>query len=416
MVVVHIAGNYGLNNTGGAAIAATRLHLGLLQRGVESHYIAVSAKSDGPNLHILPTNGSILRRLFFKLTFFLLRLGRVSPMRRRIPLNVVPLFGLNGLLAKINPDVVHVHWINNDVMSFRQLANIRYPAVVNLHDMLMINGIEAHPGHDRRYISGFDRVNSQFPEWWIYRRRLNAIKKLKPFFVAPSEWACDLARKSLVCRGREVHCVSNLIDAAFKFDSNLVKSSSKFRILFGAFMGRQMPEKGWEDLIRVIKLLPGQLKCKIEINVFGESGDSYVIDGVSVNLLGPIDDADALKALYHDSDVFALPSHAETQGMTKVEAMMCGLPVITYGRTACGEGIVHCRSGWIAKDGDDISFAEGIRYFYDKWQSGELQSCRMDIAGYAGLTYEREQILNKMLSVYKSVMESFVGLSSNRNL
>ena len=65
MRVAHIAFQYGLNNTGGAAIAATRLHQALLKHGVESHYICVYAREKGENVHELPRGWK--RRIFIKL-------------------------------------------------------------------------------------------------------------------------------------------------------------------------------------------------------------------------------------------------------------------------------------------------------------------------------------------------------------
>lgn len=51
MKIVHIRFQYRLNNTGGAVIAATRLHLALFKAGVESHYVCVHQLEDGQNIH-----------------------------------------------------------------------------------------------------------------------------------------------------------------------------------------------------------------------------------------------------------------------------------------------------------------------------------------------------------------------------
>lgn len=65
-------------------------------------------------------------------------------------MNVVPLLGLEKLLRSIKPDVVHVHWLNADVASFKQIAKLPYPIVFNLHDLFVINAIAPYPYEDLR--------------------------------------------------------------------------------------------------------------------------------------------------------------------------------------------------------------------------------------------------------------------------
>ena len=125
MKVVHIGYKYGLNNTGGAAIAATRLHNALLAHGVESHYVCIWQCEEGVNVHVLPRMGGMLRWIYFLLTKTLRGFWRFTSWRQSIPLNLIPMYGLESLLDNIRPDIVHVHWIKADVISFSQLAHLK---------------------------------------------------------------------------------------------------------------------------------------------------------------------------------------------------------------------------------------------------------------------------------------------------
>ena len=136
MRVAHIAYQYGLNNTGGAAIASTRLHQALLAHGIDSHYVCVHAREVGENVHEMPQGWR--RKIFLTLTKLLRGVWKFTPYRKSICLNLVPMFGLEKLLKEIKPDVVHVQWLNADVASYEQISKLPYPVVFNLHDLNLV--------------------------------------------------------------------------------------------------------------------------------------------------------------------------------------------------------------------------------------------------------------------------------------
>ena len=42
-------------------------------------------------------------------------------------------------------DVVHLHWINNNMLSIRDIARIKKPIVWTMHDRCPCCGVEHHP-------------------------------------------------------------------------------------------------------------------------------------------------------------------------------------------------------------------------------------------------------------------------------
>ena len=365
MKVVHIGYKYGLKNTGGAAIAATRLHRALLDVGVESHYVCVLKNEEGKNIHELPRRGCGCRCLFFLLAKLTRCVWKLSPYRRSIPLNIIPLFGLEKLLEEIKPDVVHIHWINADVMSFEQLARLKYKVVLNLHDLFMVNIIEPCPGNDMRYVEGVSRRNSSWLERWLFQRKQKAIHKCEAEFLGPSEWVCDCVRKSIIGCGLKVHVVSNIVSDQFRYNATLRIPHQSFIILYGCYGGRRNRFKGFADLEKALAFLPNEIKSRVELWIFGEEAEDTRTSGVTTRFLGEISDEESLVRVCHQSDILAFPSIHETQGMVKIEALLCGLPVVTFDRTACAEGIIHGQTGWVVADGDINSFADGILHYYE---------------------------------------------------
>lgn len=414
MTVVHIGYLYGRNNTGGAAIASTRLHLALLQEGIDSHYVCIRKCEEGLHVHELPTG--LKQRIYLALTKLLRCMWKLTFYHRSISLNLVPLFGLERLLLKLRPDVVHVHWLNADVMSFEQLGHLREVLpqtrfVISLHDLFMINAIGPQPRDDQRYLSGFMHEDSTRLERWLFNRKRHAIMKLdetvqggieRPLaFVGPSEWVVNCCRRSVIGRGVSAYVIPNLIDPCFSYDSSLALPRGKFVILYGALGGRKSQYKGFDDLAAALSLLPPEVKANSELHIFGEDANSCETAGVTTHFMGNITSPRRLVSIYHRADVLAFPSREETQGMVKVEAMLCGLPVIAFNRTACAEGIVQGVTGWRAENNDVAQFAKGLQWAYGLWRSDRVGAYRQRVANYAQHLFSRKMLLNKIQGVYR---------------
>ena len=400
MRVVHIAYIYGANGTGGAAIASTRLHNALLNAGIDSHYICQFAMEDGINVHVLPI-GKCSRWLFMALGKLTRFMWRFTSCRASLEANILPLFGFERVLEKIHPDIVHAHWLNRGVISFGQLARIRYPVVLSLHDLFMVNILLPHPGPDKRYIKGLTQENSQCWERQLFYRKLQAVQKSRAVFIGPSEWICRCAKESLIGRQHAVYHVPNIIDTAFYY-KEVKRRSEVFIMVFGAHNGRKNQYKGFEDLQKALALLPSEMKAKCALWIFGEDGEDTLTDGINTHFCGVITKADDLVSVYRQADVFLLPSRLDNAPSTKFEALLCGLPVIAFDRAGCAECIRHRESGWIAKDGDVAGFAEGIMFFYRQFSRGELKDIRPHIAHKARQEFSETSVIERTREIYLS--------------
>ena len=398
MRIVHLSYDYGLKGTSGGPIAASRLHLALLRKGVDSHFVCVRQLEEGPNVHCLP-QGWLIRKLFYFVPRVFWVLSKYVTGQLLMP-NIWPLSGFAKLMRELKPDVVHIHFIGQDMVSFAQLAAIEAKFVYTLHDLTAVNAVEPHPKSDRRFATGFVKGNSSVAERWMFDRKRRFLEKAQPMFVGPSDWICGMVRESLLGRGRPVDRVLNIVDPAYRFDATLLLPHEKFTILFGAFNGRSSPYKGWDDLEAALKMLPDEVKERMVVKVFGESAADCEANGVKVTFLGAIGDPEVLRNVHHQSDLLALPSRQDNAPQVKFEALLDGLPVLAFRRTGCAEFIRHEENGWIAPDGDIADYAKGIEFFFRKWQRGELNALRPQIAAEAQTAFDEKQILAQMVKIY----------------
>ena len=248
-------------------------------------------------------------------------------------------------------------------------------------------------------------MNTDWLNLWLWKRKGRMIKRLNPVFIGPSKWVVEACAKSINGKGYSGYAISNIIDSVFKYIPELRKSHDKFVILFGAFGGRKNSYKGWPDLEAALALLSEEMKKNCEVHIFGESSSDTEVHGIPLKFLGPISDPIKMREIYHQADVFAFPSVQETQGMTKVEAMLCGLPVIAFDRTACAEGIVNSVSGWVVDDGDVKAFADSLIKQYEMASSCfSAEPICMEIAQRAKAMFGEDEVFSQILKVYRTVV------------
>lgn len=404
MKIVHVGYYYGTNNTGGAAIAATRIHRALRINGVDSYFLCVHNRSDETeNVEVIPSSKSIKRLWVIFATKILRNIWRLTCHKTSRVLNLIPT-GMLQAIKVLAPDIVHIHWVSADAISFGEISKIPCPVVIHLHDMWMINGFDPYPHKDRRYIDGFYNNNTSWLERNLVRRKRGAIISAKAVFAAPSIWVASECRKSVIASGCECYHVPYFPDPVFSFDPALRKKHGKFTILFGAFQGRRNPVKGFSDLESAILMLPRDIQEKIDLFVFGECHEDCAIGSVRVHFLGVVSDSYQLKEIYHQADIFAFPSHEETQGQTKLEAMLCGLPAIAFDRTACAEGIFDGETGRVLPDGDIAGFADAILFYYREHSSQKMDDdYRYIISRKTKSLYDCKVIVSKYISMYGQI-------------
>lgn len=279
-------------------------------------------------------------------------------------------------------DVIYLHWINGGFLSLgnlRQLASLGKPIVVFMHDMWAITGGCHHSFECEGYKSVCEycpmyggRAKSTYASF-EFRKKRDLFSRFDNFhFVAPSEWLADCARESSVISKRRIYCIPNVVnEAVFKpFDKNVAKRILNIdpevkTISFGCVAGVNNPIKGWDFLKQALaKIRLEQPDLKIQILIFGSERESGVEESVPypVRFLGQINDEASMVVLDNATDLFVSPSLAESFGMTAMENIMCGTPVVVFRVGGSVDFVKHKANGYLAnyRSADDL--AEGIVY------------------------------------------------------
>ncbi|WP_254530974.1 glycosyltransferase family 4 protein [Natrinema gelatinilyticum] len=139
------------------------------------------------------------------------------------------------------------------------------------------------------------------------------------------------------------------------------------------FVGRFVDSKGIDELLEAVTGLEGRQ----EIHFVGR-GERDCIQRRAARL--GIDDAVVchgeiphpdLPSYYAAADVFCLPSHTESFGLANIEAMACGVPVVTTDLEGIKTYLANGENGLLVQVGDPKDLADKLSMLLD---SPELRS------------------------------------------
>src|SRR6266700_7631603 len=129
-----------------------------------------------------------------------------------------------------------------------------------------------------------------------------------------------------------------------------------------------------------------------------------------VTFLGFIGDAD-LVALYSLVDVFGIPSEADLQSITTMEAMACGLPVVAADAYALPELVHHGENGFLFQPGNSVELAGYLDLLLaDPGQRARMGAKSLEIIA----AHDRVQVLARWDTLYRRLANEFVDAKERR--
>lgn len=278
---------------------------------------------------------------FHSLEFLNKRISGVVGMIIGLISKIIPNFFYKSLINEVNklkPDLVHQHDYLANIVASKKLSKI-YPIIFTNHTgqylylekFFLGRVLQKYLIKHYKYIIG--------PSNELTPKRPNAIyisngvdvnffngKKIKKeiektIFICPRRWA---PTKGIIY----------LADAILKLDDN-TRSKSLF-----LFAGSESNDYLWykDQVLKKLNKLPE--------NTF--------------KLLGNLDQEE-LKKNYLSSDVVLIPSLMEATSLAAMEAMSCGLPVLSTNVGGMPEIITNGKTGWLVEKENSTQLASLIK-------------------------------------------------------
>ncbi len=397
---------------GSAARAAYRIHHALRIHGVNSNMLVSIASAEdwtveGPH----GTWGKVIAKVRGPLGDLLSKVLKTGNPITHSP-GVIPSRWSNQVNAT-DADVIHLHWVNREMISVADIGNIMKPLVVTLHDMWYFCGAE-HYTEDYRWRDGYKINNRPAYESGFDLNRWTAMRKLKHWkspmhIVTPSHWLADCVRQSVLMRDWPLSVIPNTID------TNVWKPVDKILarkllglppgvplLLFGAMGGAQDPRKGFDLLKIALEHLQGEL-TGLELMIFGQLAPKEPVNiGFPIHYAGHLHDNVSLRLLYSAADAIVVPSRQEAFGQTASEAHACGTPVVAFNATGLRDIVDHQITGYLANAYDPLDLAKGLRWVLN--DTIRLATLGHQARARAEKMWTYERVAAQYESVYKAAI------------
>lgn len=282
-------------------------------------------------------------------------------------------------IKRENPDIIHLHnihgyYLNVEIL-FRFLKEYDRPVVWTFHDCWPYTGHCVHYGKYARYelcdkwktqCEGCKRSVEYPSSWrdcskWNYLHKKHAFTSLdKLHIVTVSGWLKNQVSQSFL-KNYPIHTIYNGIDLQKIGPVEDTDLRGKYelgekKVVLGV-ANIWSPLKGVEDFVRLADLLDGK---NYQIVILGIDEKQKSILPPQILALPRTESIGELAAWYSTAEVHYNASRAETFGMTVIEALACGTPVVTYNICAMSE-ILNEQCGFLVdRIGDVESAAERI--------------------------------------------------------
>jgi glycosyltransferase involved in cell wall biosynthesis len=347
-------------------------------------------------LSTLPKNYNLKKLIFLDELPF-----NVNYIREQMPSILIPGFSykLFKLIREANVDIIHVHTPFYFYNLATYISSKKY--VISLHGTFMKGAYEIKKLKKTLYMSLLGRFVLKKSSAII----VNTLEEKKQFL---NYYPYLYGKTIVIPNGIDIN---NFYNHSSCIDKNYLgnkQTKGKTKILF---LGRIHKIKGLDILIEGFAYLYNENKDVHLIIAGKDDGNGYEYQvrclvkkfGLesAVTFAGFLDGKDKMNALF-ESDIFILPSYSENFGMSVVEAMAAGLPVVVTNKVAISSEISKWRSGIII-DCSAKSVYKGLKNLINMEDNIKNEMIKRGISMVKEY-FDINMVADKVIELYKNVL------------
>ncbi len=277
-------------------------------------------------------------------------------------------------------DVLHLHWVNFGFLSLKglgKLLGLQKPIVWTLHDMWPFTG-GCHHSRDCEHFQDtcgncflLKRPTPKDLSYRRHRRKADVLAHQKLEVVACSHWLAGKAQKSTLFgknEGINIQRIPNPLDPAIFYPREASETKTPFTLLFGSAKITDK-RKGFEYFVKALQILKEkypETQSNLEVLIFGTGGEAIrPLLPYPARDLGLLKTHEDVRHMFHQGEVFVMPSLEENLPNMIMESMACEVPVVAYQVGGIPEMIQHRENGYLASYKSAEDLAEGIYFVWN---------------------------------------------------
>jgi len=323
------------------------------------------------------------------------------------------------LIGKIKPDIIHLHNLHGYYINIKALIKyfkyLNIPIVMTLHDCWTFTGhcayydyiqCEKWKTHCEKCPQKVEYPASLFLDrsyknFEIKRQLFSSIDNLT--VVAVSEWLSNQVAQSFLKEKKRI-VIKNGIDLAlFKPIKSRINIIKKYKlkgdhILLGVASIWEK-RKGLDDILYIAEHLGEEYSIILVGARISRKAKKYK----NIYIVPKIDNQAELAALYSAADLFINPTYQEALGLTNIEALACGTPVLTY-NTGGSPETIDSETGFVVAKGDANAMIDIIKGFTTKDKESMTDACRKRAERY----FNKNERFMDYIKLYEKILNSEV--------
>ena len=385
---------------GGAAIAAHRLMEALKNNGIKAKMLVRDKQTD--QISVVQ-----LKKSWWKVWQFIWERIVIWKANRFKKHNLFAVdianTGTNiSALPEFNQaDVIHLHWINQGMLSLtdiRRIIESGKPIVWTMHDMWPFTGICHYASDCDKYTQECHYCPLLFKggkkdlSYRTFEKKRKLFDGANITFVACSRWLEGMAKQSELLKGQTITNIPNAINTNLFKPRNKKQAREKCHLpqdkkllLFGSVKITDK-RKGIDYLVEACKILASQdpgLSKQLGVVVFGKQAEQYAsLFPFPIYPMNYVSNEKELVDIYNAVDLYVTPSLQDNLPNTIVD---------------------HLHNGYVAEYQSAKDLANGIRWTLTEGEYDNLseEACRKALSSYS------ESIISmKYIDIYNKITGS----------
>lgn len=315
-------------------------------------------------------------------------------------------------IKQVDPDLIilhnlHGYYLNYSIL-FDYLSKCNKQIIWSLHDCYAFTGhctyFETVKCEKWKTECHDCPLSKYYPKSMILDKSRRNFRNKKSWalsipnmtIVTVSDWLKGLAEQSFLGKFPVKRIYNGINVETFRYRDDLMNIYPEKIILF-AVANYWSESKGLLDYLKLSKLLPDNYL----ILLAGTIGDKSIKDNLPDNIinLGRVNDRKVLAQYFSRANITLNLSYQETMGLTSVESMACGTPVVVYDATASPE-LVTKETGRVVTPGDIPAVAKAINSLLEKEKAEYMEVCRERVLE----NFEEMSNFRKYLDLYQPKM------------